>query len=273
MISPSSTITVTNAIRTPTTVIVIGKQTRTTTLSASADDHEVWYKLSTDCLILYASWTCANILGFTPNDIIGVSMYQFLKSNRTTDLTRSLAETTEGKIVHLHYSLLNNTGIEISVTSTFYPDGCSIHAFKQPSFILMNIRMTVVGSQIGHQEPILVSLDPDVKKIDLSTRIEQKHLNTERGNKNHRDHDEKTRNKNAMTMTATDKMIKGLGIKNASNWQYELHQLRINNNKLRGYLSNGLKKKKEVNKNRFIAIYIIYTELSPCNKSLFFRIA
>ncbi|KAG2216990.1 hypothetical protein INT45_007675 [Circinella minor] len=215
------------------------------TISTATDDHEVWCKLSTDGLILYASWTCANILGFTPNDIVGVSMYQFLKSCRTTDLTRSLAETTEGKIVHLQHTLLNNAGIEISVASTFYPDGSTIHPFKQPSFILMNIRMAPIDTQNDNQEPILISLDPDVKKSGLSTQTEQHNLNTE-GDKIHHNQEEEKSNENVAKMISTEKMIKELDVKHKSNWQYELHQLRINNNKLRGYLSDALKKKKEL---------------------------
>ncbi|KAI7859025.1 hypothetical protein BDC45DRAFT_565118 [Circinella umbellata] len=221
------------------------KSTISTVISTTADDHEVWCKLSTDGLILYASWTCANILGFTPNDIIGVSMYQFLKSCRTTDLTRSLAETTEGKIVHLQHTLLNNAGIEISVASTFYPDGSTTHPFEQPSFILMNIRMASAGTQNDNQEPILISLDPDVKKSGLSTQTERDHLNTE-GDKIHDDQEEENSNENVVKINSAEKMIKELDVKHKSNWQYELHQLRINNNKLRGYLSDALKKKKEV---------------------------
>ncbi|KAI9250583.1 white collar one B [Phascolomyces articulosus] len=218
-------------------------------LSTSTDDHEVWCKLSADGLVLYASWTCANILGYTPNDIIGVSMYQFLKSNRTTDLTRCLAETKEGKIVYLQHTLLNNAGIEISVASTFYPDGFTAYPSEQPSFVLMHIKMAP-DTQSENQEPILVSLDLDVKKQHASNSMakSQQHDLGEGNIDNGQEKKQPQSVDGANRGIITEKIIKELDIKHKSNWQYELHQLRINNNRLRGYLNDALKKKKERSK-------------------------
>ncbi|KAI8140577.1 putative blue-light photoreceptor PCMADA2 [Fennellomyces sp. T-0311] len=200
----------------------IQRQDNSNSPSVSADDHEFWCKLSMDGLLLYTSWSCANILGYRPKDITGVSLYQFLKSNRTTDLTRSLAEAKEGKIVHLQHTLLNSAGVEIPVASTFYPDGSTAHPSEQPSFVLMQTKMAPDDAQ-PDQEPMLVSLDLDVKKKSRSST------------------DQCVENPSGPGV----KMIKELDINHETNWQYELHQLRINNNKLREHLKEALKKHSE----------------------------
>ncbi|KAI9497896.1 white collar one B [Zychaea mexicana] len=209
----------------------------------SADDHEVWCKLSTDGLLLYASWSCANILGYPPKEITGHSMYQFLKSNRTTDLTRTLAETKEGKIVHLQHTLLNSAGIEISVASTFYPDGSTTCFSEDPGFVLMHIRMA--ADTQPDQEPMLISLDLDVKKKDRSNN------NTDSNSSSNNSIDGSQQQQSTVE---PEKMIKELDIKHETNWQYELHQLRISNNKLRESLNEALKKQKEVSRTPVDAI-------------------
>lgn len=200
---------------------------------SGTEDHEFWGKLSTDGLLLYVSWTCANILGSTPQEIIGTSLYQLMRSNRTTDLTRALAEVKEGKIVYLKHALVNNEGSEVMVATTFYPDGkSSLH--EQPSFVLIQTKIIDDESALNDDEPVFDSIDMDVKKkgrADLSlpnvdsngnvTPIPQ-HLNT------------------------VERMVDELDITRDANWQYELHQLRISNEKLREDLNVLLQKAKQV---------------------------
>ncbi|KAG1058877.1 hypothetical protein G6F42_028500 [Rhizopus arrhizus] len=127
------------------------------------EDHEFWGKLSADGLLLYVSWTVANVLGSPPSEIIGTSLYQLLRSNRTTDLTRALAEVKEGKIVYLRHALLDNTGMEVMVATTFYPDG-KASLQEQPSFVLMQTKVIGEEATLADEESVFVSMDPDVKK-------------------------------------------------------------------------------------------------------------
>jgi PAS domain S-box-containing protein len=192
------------------------------------EDHEFWGKLSSDGLLLYVSWTCANILGSPPQEIIGTSLYQLMRSNRTTDLTRSLAEVKEGKIVYLRHALLNNAGMEVMVATTFYPDGkASIQ--EQPSFVLMQTKVIDDEATLTDEEPVFVSMDPDIKKkgrADLSLPgidSTPHRLNN-----------------------TVERMVEELDIGRNANWQYELHQLRISNKKLRDELGTLLQRAKQV---------------------------
>jgi PAS domain S-box-containing protein len=181
------------------------------------EDHEFWGKLSADGLLLYVSWSCANILGSPPQDIIGTSLYQLMRSNRTTDLTRALAEVKEGKIVYLRHALLNNEGLEVMVATTFYPDGkASLN--EQPSFVLMQTKVIDDESVLNDEEPLFDSIDPDVKK---------------KGRAN-------------LSLSNVEMMVDELDITRDANWQYELHQLRISNKKLREDLSVLLQKARQV---------------------------
>ncbi|KAI8977947.1 putative blue-light photoreceptor PCMADA2 [Pilobolus umbonatus] len=186
-----------------------------------AEDHEFWGKLSVDGLLLYISSTCANILGSPPHEVIGTSLYQLMRSNRTTDLTRALAEVKEGKIVYLRHALLNNEGIEVMVASTFYPDGKSSHSPDTPPFVLMQTKI-VVSDEPVEDESIFISMEPDMKKkgrADISA-VESRPVKIER-------------------------MVEELNISREANWQYELHQLRIGNKNLRDQLATLIKKAKK----------------------------
>lgn len=194
------------------------------------EDHEFWGKLSADGLLLYASSTCANILGSPPADIVGTSLYQLMRSNRTTDLTRALAEVKEGKVVYLRHALLNNSGAEVMVATTFYPDG-KASLGEQPSFVLMQTKFIDDESALqGDDESIFVAMDPDVKKkgkADLSLPGIDGQMAPLRVNN-------------------VERMVEELDIGRDANWQYELHQLRISNKKLRDELGSLLQKAKQV---------------------------
>ncbi|KAI9274260.1 hypothetical protein BY458DRAFT_489316 [Sporodiniella umbellata] len=212
----------------PRSVLSVGNrahESRTTQAAAmdGAEDHEFWGKLSMDGLLLYVSSTCVNIMGSLPADIIGTSLYQLMRSNRTTDLTRALAEVKEGKIAYLRHALLNSANMEVMVATTFYPDGTSTK--DEPAFVLMQTRVVADDAIMADEEPVFVSMDTDMKKkgrSDLSTlAYEPKRVNN------------------------LSRMIEELDIENKENWQYDLHKLRIENKSLRAELGALLQKAKQ----------------------------
>jgi PAS domain S-box-containing protein len=218
----------------PRNVLTVGNKTHAARITNDAapgtEDHEFWGKLSTDGLLLYVSWTCANILGSPPSDIVGMSLYQLIRSNRTTDLTRALAEVKEGKIVYLRHALLNNDGMEVMVATTFYPDGSLLHN-GPPTFVLMQTRVVDEDTLPTDDDAVFVSMDPDVKKKGLADPSlpgidSNGHVTP-------------------IPQRITERVIEELDIRRDANWQYELHQLRISNNKLRDELGALLKRAKQ----------------------------
>ncbi|RCH78723.1 blue light receptor, partial [Rhizopus stolonifer] len=201
-------------------------------LMPGTEDHEFWGKLSADGLLLYVSWTCANILGSPPLELIGTSLYQLMRSNRTTDLTRALAEVKEGKIVYLRHALLNNAGMEVMVATTFYPDG-KASLQEQPTFVLMQTKVIDDESTLTDEEPVFVSMDPDVKKkgrADVSMPNLDSHGVVL---------------PSVQRIHTGERMVDELDITRDANWQYELHQLRISNKKLRDDLNILLQRAKQ----------------------------
>lgn len=229
----------------PRSALTVGNKAHTTRTSSPVpgmEDHEFWGKLSADGLLLYVSWTVANVLGSPPSEIIGTSLYQLLRSNRTTDLTRALAEVKEGKIVYLKHALLDNTGVEVMVATTFYPDG-KASLQEQPSFVLMQTKVVGDETTLADEEPVFVSMDPDVKKkgrADMSLPNVDSH--------------------GVVTLTpqntnTVERMVDELDIGRDTNWQYELHQLRISNKKMRDDLSTLIQRAKEVGLHRLESVY------------------
>lgn len=220
----------------PRNALAVGNKahtTRTLNEMPGMQDHEFWGKLSADGLLLYVSWTVANVLGSPPSEIIGTSLYQLLRSNRTTDLTRALAEVKEGKIVYLRHALLDNTGVEVMVATTFYPDG-KASLLEQPSFVLMQTKVIGEDATVTDEEPVFVSMDPDVKKkgrADMSLpNVDSNGMVTP----------------TPQSMNNIERMVDELDIGRDANWQYELHQLRISNKKMRDDLSTLIQRAKEV---------------------------
>ncbi|KAI7899155.1 uncharacterized protein BX663DRAFT_518675 [Cokeromyces recurvatus] len=133
-----------------------------------------------------------------------------------TNLTRALAEVKEGKIVYLKHALLNNEGMEVMVATTFYPDGfTSINSAAQPTFVLMQTKAIDYETALMDDKPVFISLDPDIKKKGKADDREDQRSSRE---------------------------IEELEVYRDASWQYELHQLRISNNKLREELSSLLQK-------------------------------
>ncbi|KAL1928318.1 hypothetical protein VTP01DRAFT_3234 [Rhizomucor pusillus] len=84
---------------------------------SAAIDHEFWCILNTDGLcklfMLKYFWLC----------------------------TQKRSETKAGKVVYLEHVLMINAGIEIKVTSTFYPEVMMLTMDERSSYILMQPRI------------------------------------------------------------------------------------------------------------------------------------
>ncbi|KAI9477966.1 MAG: hypothetical protein EXX96DRAFT_569108 [Benjaminiella poitrasii] len=206
------------------TALALGNKTHQQQ-TGGTEDHEFWGKLSLDGLLLYVSWTSANILGSRPEQTVGLSLYQLMRSNRMTDLTRALAEVKEGKIVYLRHALLNHEGMEVMVATTFYPDG---FVGDRPTFVLMQTKAMNDETSMVDDEPVFISMDPDVKKKGRADDWENQHQKSTG--------------------------IEELDLSRDASWQYELHQLRISNNKLREKLGALIKKAKQEGNEEGVAV-------------------
>lgn len=186
--------------------------TEDTHKAAGMHDHAFWLRMTQDGLLLYASSTCTNILGYRATEIVGTSLYQLVRRTRPPVLARCLSEAgDEGKVVQLRHTMLHNAGFEMPVISMLYADG--------NGYVAMHVQMSSEDANAKFTQES-VTVDPDVKRKGRSGA-----------------HKMIPSSDNEQSQW----VVQELDTAHNANWQYELHQLRIANKKLREDLSNAMK--------------------------------
>nr|CAG8443794.1 483_t:CDS:10 [Entrophospora candida] len=205
-------------------------------LSLSSNEQDVWSKLSLDGLYLYVSSTCQNVLGLMPEEIVGNSLYNYVRSDRTTDITRSLNHAKNGLSNGLKHHMQKKNGQFIEVISYFYPGDYSTSnnntVGSRPTFIICQTGEitndgsgAVVGSGKRRQSPPL-SNSPDDNVIATSS--------TAGGGSSSTTTHIVTHQRNiAVDHQPDDNIFEELDTTRSTSWQYELHQMRLTNKKLR----------------------------------------
>jgi PAS domain S-box-containing protein len=182
--------------------------------------NEFWSKLSIDGLILYTTGSSQRVLGLVTDALVGTSLYQVIPRDRTNELSLALREVREGKTVNLMHKLRNNGGEYVMVQSTLYP-GDITNGVGRPTFIVMQTRDVKspppsFGSSSSHNSgsslpstssPIeeVASDDPITSPQDVTTRASWQESN----------------------------IFEELEPVRGTSWQFELHQLRLTNRKLK----------------------------------------
>ncbi|KAK9764771.1 hypothetical protein K7432_007476 [Basidiobolus ranarum] len=166
-------------------------------------ENEFWTKLTLEGIILHVTSFCQSDLNIIPDDFEGTSLYQCIRSDRATALTRALQQTKEGITVKLRHSIRNRVGKYIDVVSIFYPS--SREADESVPFVLCQSKVIPTDDHSSDN-----SKDSSSAPFPLTNKV----------------------------ASEVDDIFSILGIEHQSNWQYELHQLRIANKKLRDELDS-----------------------------------
>ncbi|KAK9722358.1 hypothetical protein K7432_002746 [Basidiobolus ranarum] len=165
-------------------------------------EDEFWGKLTTDGTYLYATSECQRLLGLSPEELVGTSLYQLVKSDRTTAMTQALQQAREGTTVKLRHTIQNGKGQYMEMISTFYPGDMYANSQK-PGYILCQSKM----------------LDPKGDEQSSTSSTAPYPQTNQIGN------DE-------------DNIFNMLHVTGSTTWQYELHQLRLANQNLRDEIDN-----------------------------------
>ncbi|KAJ1973223.1 hypothetical protein H4R34_005150 [Dimargaris verticillata] len=189
-----------------------------------AKENEFWGKLSLDGLYLYATSACQDILGYDASEIMGTSMYQLIRANRTTALTRSLQQVSDGTTVRLRHSIQSKGGQQVEVVTTFYPGNAT--EVQRAQFIIFQSQ--AVRSD---DEP------PELSSTSSSAPSPQTN----------------------QLASDTDNLFSLVDPTRSTAWQYEIHQLRMVNKRLRDELellamAKTDKKKKKSTKRMLAAL-------------------
>ncbi|ORX82576.1 hypothetical protein K493DRAFT_270021 [Basidiobolus meristosporus CBS 931.73] len=172
-------------------------------------EREFWSKLTLDGMYLYVTNSSMNILKLAPEELVGTTLYQMMRFDRATALTRALQQVAEGTTVKLKHKMLNKKGELVDVVSTFYP-GDAVEG-KSATFILCQSK-EAVDSEGSSDDTSTTSSAP-------SPQTNQK-------------------------PSITDNLFSTLDPGSNSTWQYELHRLRIANQRLRDELQSLANRKR-----------------------------
>ncbi|KAK9764415.1 hypothetical protein K7432_008091 [Basidiobolus ranarum] len=175
-------------------------------------DDEFWAKLTIDGTYLYATSECQKLLGVPSDELVGTSLYQLVKSDRTTAITSALQQVRMGTTVKLRHNIQNRRGQYVEFASTFYPGNPHVDT-QNPAYILCQTRILEDGS--------------DAEQSSISSNSPSPQTN--------------------QVCSDEDDVFDMLHVDRTTTWQYELHQLRLANKKLQeeiDNLTNSRKKKK-----------------------------
>ncbi|RKP40006.1 PAS domain-containing protein [Dimargaris cristalligena] len=175
-----------------------------------AHEEEFWGKLSLDGLFLYVTSACKDVLGYDSEDLLGTSLYQMIRSDRTTSLTRSLQQAADGTTVRLRHFIQSKHGHPIDLVSTFYPGNAT--ETERCQFLICQSRLATAV-----EEP------PELSSTSSSAPSPQTN----------------------QVASESDNLFSLLDSSRSTTWQYEIHQLRLINKRLRDELDLLMESKKK----------------------------
>lgn len=175
-------------------------------------ESDIWSKLSLEGLYLNCSSDAIPMLGFTPAELLGRSLLDFVHGDDVTELQNALNQISSGKIVRLQHRLKNKKGEYLIVNSTFFPgngDGSESSPIK---FILHKCNDIIESVNYDPNNPNAAVNGPangiSAKRVYPVTSIDKDH----------------------------DDLFEVLSPVRCTSWQYELHQLRMQNRRLKNEL-------------------------------------
>ncbi|KAK9727661.1 hypothetical protein K7432_001645 [Basidiobolus ranarum] len=170
---------------------------------------EFWSKLTLDGMYLYVTNNSKNILELAPEELIGTSLYQMIRFDRATALTKTLQQVADGTTVKLKHRMLNKNGHSVNIISTFYPGDAT--EGKPATFILCQSK-EVLDNEESLDGISTTSSAPSPQTNQKSTSI--------------------------------DNLFSTLDAGGNTTWQYELHRLRIANQRLKDELQNLISRRR-----------------------------
>ncbi|CAG8595707.1 7468_t:CDS:10 [Funneliformis mosseae] len=199
-------------------------------------DQEFWAKLSVDGLFLYASSTCQCLLNFTSEELVGTSLYHYVRSDRTTDITRSLTAARDGNAHSFKHHIQKKNGQYVEVLTTFYP-GDSINTNNKPSFVICQtkevapeIRRRSISVSPAQSSPTSAGSPDGASSISSGGSTPSPSIHLRNASIEHQ---------------PTDNIFEELDTTRSTSWQYELHQMRLTNKRLREELETIKHSKKK----------------------------
>lgn len=194
---------------------------------------QFWSKLSIDGLMLYTSSSAQHAFEFSIQELNALSIFQLVPEDESTDISNALEKARGGQTVTIMHSLRTAEDKTISVYSSFYPGNLSTTEEK-PAFVLLQVRYQekkLLDKRIASQKRQKL-----ISKADNETMSEISESTAES------DTDSSTSSEmdpilsnvmNSLDAPVEENFFCELETMRPTSWQFELHQMRLTNKRLR----------------------------------------
>ncbi|OZJ04281.1 hypothetical protein BZG36_02582 [Bifiguratus adelaidae] len=240
-------------------------------------EDDLWSKMSLDGLFMYCG-KMPDVLGYTVDELVGMSIYQLTRSDSVTDVTKALLQAREGNTLNLWHYMQGKKGAYFRMQSTFYPgdvDGSE----QKPAILIVQTRQCKddqrelsSASTESSRSPATIASSPDPililntpsPNIELtvlySSNCSEENRNILKNNAKKAKVEDVTQSvtytpgasssdlltsENAKSGLRDDNIFDELVSVRSTSWQFELHQLQLTNKKLRNEVQALSEEKKK----------------------------
>ncbi|PGH16113.1 hypothetical protein AJ80_05328 [Polytolypa hystricis UAMH7299] len=128
-------------------IVLLGRKVPVYSLSrqimGSANEGEIWAKISTSGIFLFVSSSARILLDRKPDDLVGETIQSFLKPDSRPEFERSLEASRTGRPTACTAELQHRRGHMLAVRNSLYP-GDMVNGPK-PTFLVLQIRFLKPG--------------------------------------------------------------------------------------------------------------------------------
>jgi PAS domain S-box-containing protein len=206
---------------------------------------QFWSKLSIDGLFLYVSSTAQPAFEFPVQELNGLSIFQLVLEEENTDISNAIAKARDGQTVTIMHSLRSAENKTISVYSSFYPGNSSVTE-KKPAFVLLQVRYQEKWLSDKRIEPQPSQMGILKAESDNMSEVSESTAQSDTDSSTSSEMDPIITNvMNALDAPAEENFFCELETLRPTSWQFELHQMRLTNKRLREKIER-LKKRSSI---------------------------
>jgi PAS domain S-box-containing protein len=208
-------------------------------------ENEMWIKLSTSGMILFAPSNVRTLLDRSPEDLVGTSIQALMRSDSKVEFGRSLEKVRIGKCVTHKHEVLNKRGLILLAQTTLYPGDAS--EGSKPTFLVAQTRLLKVSSRT-----VTAMLESHGNKDHPSALGSMNQggeltprLSASIGPITHAGGAGLPIGTQDMALASEDNIFDELKTTRCTSWQFELRQMEKSNRVLAGELATLLSNKKK----------------------------
>ncbi|KAG2186103.1 hypothetical protein INT43_002541 [Umbelopsis isabellina] len=194
---------------------------------------QFWSKLSIDGLMLYTSSSAQHAFEFSIQDLNGLSIFQLVPEEENNNISNALAKALSGQTVTIMHSIRTAENKTVSVYSSFYP-GNSSAAEEKPAFVLLQVRYQekkpLENRSASQTRQKLTSKADEVAISECSESTAES--DTESSTSSEMD-PILSNVMNSLDAPVEENFFCELETMRPTSWQFELHQMRLTNKRLR----------------------------------------